>query len=174
MADVLANDGNLLIWPADLPEISMGQITIEKCRGSGRNHSGLAALLTDVASPERMLFTGDARYTAIPSVAEHEFVAVVAPHHGGNTRNRYVPRTALGGDPRVAYSFGPNNSYRHPSERTVQRHQLRRRLDTANRQLDGAQGNQRPGHIGVFFSGTARFADPPCQGDLCTMQLAQF
>jgi hypothetical protein len=174
MAEVLTNDGRLLIWPANLFDLTVGQITIEKCTGSGRNHSGLAAVLTHVAGPEHMLFTGDARYTAIPSVAEHEFVAVVAPHHGGNTRNRYVPRTAPGGDPRVAYSFGPNNSYRHPSDQTIQRHQLRRRLDTANRQPNGSQGNQIPGHIGVFFSRAARFEDPPCRGNLCTMQLAQF
>lgn len=60
--------GNLLVWPAGLDSISVGQVTILKYsgRGKGRNHTGLAIEVAGPNGQPPILLAGDARYSAIP------------------------------------------------------------------------------------------------------------
>lgn len=121
--------GTLLLWPAKLKSITVGQITIEPCSGpkSSRNRSGLAAILSCPAGTEKpMLFPGDAAYLDVPSVQNNgqvQFVAATAPHHGADMGARFAPQCP-GPIGRVVYSYGQGNSYGHgrPNSRARQDH----------------------------------------------------
>ncbi len=119
----MASGAGLLIWPHGLASISSGQITIDKCTrtGTSRNDTGLAVTVAKSGNPSapRLLFTGDADYSFIPPAqaaiasATADFIAIVAPHHGGKMRTRSAPLRPKAGHARVAYSYGISNMYRH-------------------------------------------------------------
>jgi hypothetical protein len=173
LADVLGSGGQILFWPSGLDSMSVGQIKIDRCIGNGRNHSGLAAVLQSPDQREKMLFTGDARYSVIPSARADQFLAVVAPHHGGDVRNNYVPRKDPGKPDRAVFSYGDGNSYKHPAPISFTRHTGWTDLETADRQPNPALGADAPGHVGLFWTGIQPVLHQPCRGTQCTMEIAQ-
>ncbi len=174
-AHSVSTTGRLLVWPSTLPTLTSGQLTVLRCTGRGRNHSGLAMSVTDTSAPAfSMLLTGDARYTAIPGVnAMKNLTAVIVPHHGADMRSRVVPSCAVGcPNPRAAYSFGRGNGFSHPRVVTQQSHDragwrhagisgppdLAR--ETANRSIQGL------GHVALHWH-PAPPPPLPCRGGGC-------
>lgn len=115
--------GNLLVWPAALPQVSFSMGRIVKLPAHrNRNYSGLVFLATVGGRRRcRVLCPGDAPYSRIPAGVIGSVVGVVAPHHGGEFRSDQPPPAT--GARRVVYSFGTNNSYHHPRQITLTRHQ---------------------------------------------------
>lgn len=118
--------GNLLMWPKSrdyfdsgpLPHAGTGAgFRIERCRGSGRNDSGLAMVVSGTGPrnrPRVVLLSGDAAYDHIPAVGrKRRFDAVVVAHHGGLVQSdaRVLPAKK---DSVLVYSVGHANYYGHP------------------------------------------------------------
>jgi len=177
MAAAIATTGTLLVWPAGLPTMRVSQVTIEKCTGtSGRNNSGLA-LLVDGPNGERpILLTGDARYSAIPSGFVDPMSIVVA-HHGADMRSKATPNCPHHVASRVAYSYGPANTFAHPRTCTYGNHQAngwQHRASNPVGAIDRHTPDHRPnlGNIGLDWSGTSPLPTQPC-GGWCSLQLVQ-
>jgi hypothetical protein len=113
----IMSSGKLLLAPPGLATKWRGQLQLEFCNGSGRNHSGIALTLSEKPNGvgEQMLFPGDARYPCLPSLSSKQnYLSAVAPHHGADMKNRTVT-TCLGLNPsRLVYSFGAGNTFSHP------------------------------------------------------------
>ena len=188
-AQSLVQNNNLLLWPSgpSAPgEIEGGQVRIEKCTQAGRNHSGLALILSENRrlGGQQMLFTGDARYSAIPSERSSSFTAIVVPHHGADMRSNYAPTCPGSRHNRLAYSFGDSNTYGHPRAVTERRHQsqgwnhahavVRRGLAawhvrrTIDRKTNGL------GHISLHWQPNQAPKTMPCGGKHCSLGATQF
>ncbi len=95
-----------------------------KCTGKKRNDSGIAVKLdlgkeNDISE---ILFPGDSQYTYIDKQLTH-VEALCATHHGGklySTSN--FPTCHKEGEGLIVYSYGKNNSYKHPRRDTVNEH----------------------------------------------------
>jgi hypothetical protein len=175
MAGSIAVNGALLVWPAGLPGLSVRQVTVEKCTGtSGRNNTGLAVLVDGPNGEKPILLTGDARYTAIPS-GFADVMSIVIAHHGADMRSKATP--ACPGHPasRVAYSYGPGNTFAHPRARTYTNHEAngwQHRATNPVGAVDRHTPDRRPyvGNIGLDWTGTATPPTQPC-GGRCSLQL---
>jgi hypothetical protein len=123
--------GRLLLLSATFSAAWRGQIYLEKCTGSGRNHSGLSLTFSEKngGKGKLMLFPGDARYSAIPSFRANKYLSLVTPHHGAEMGGALVPNNPGGTVPRLAHSFGLGNSYSHPRLVTRQRHAAKGWID---------------------------------------------
>ena len=108
--------GQLLLLPQTFPAKWRGQLYLERCNGRGRNHSGLALTVSELpgGAGEQMLFPGDARYPVVPSFNPAGYLSAVAPHHGGDMRNRTVPACPHQPSSRLVYSYGDPNTFSHP------------------------------------------------------------
>jgi hypothetical protein len=176
-ADVAAN-GRLLVWPPALRSVEVGQLTIEKCRHKGRNHSGLAGHVTGPKGELPILLPGDARYSAIPS-GHASYTSVVVPHHGADMKLKATPVCPALPASRLAYSYGQNNCYGHPRQVTYANHSVNGwahsaagvpgsvDLHTCNR------GGAGLGHVALGWTGTARLPRQPCRQSICKLQLIQ-
>jgi hypothetical protein len=121
----IMSSGTLLLLPQAVQATWRGQLYLELCNGRGRNHSGIALTLSEKADGDGnlILFPGDARYGCVPSFAfNHNYLSVVAPHHGGDMRNRAAPTYSHQHGSRLVYSCGPGNTYGHPALVTRQHH----------------------------------------------------
>lgn len=121
-AQNLAARGNLLKWPDDQDKIvfSWGWITkLPKQRD--RNHSGLVVVAHIGDEGLRALIPGDAPYHRIPDQDKANVSLLVATHHGGWYRRDIPPRAVPRGT--VFYSYGTDNSYKHPRSGSVQKHE---------------------------------------------------
>jgi len=124
MASIMKT-GRLLLLPAGFPAAWRGQLFLERCTGSGRNHSGIALTLSEMPAGggEKMLFPGDARYSCLPSYSSQQsYLSAVVPHHGADMRNRTVPYCPKQSQSRLVYSFGAGNTFSHPRMITRQDH----------------------------------------------------
>ena len=175
----LAIRSQLLVWPANLSGLTIGQLTIVKCCGSGRNHSGLAVTVAGPNGEPDILLTGDARYSAIPGPAGKTYTAVVAPHHGADMRSGYTPGPGNPRAPRVAYSYGQGNQWGHPQPITEQRHHT---AAWPHASLGGSVPVDRHtsrrstgglGHIALRWDGLTSLPSLPCRGRHCSLQLTQ-
>lgn len=121
LAARLARQGCLHLWPGGVTRFSFGQIG--ECLGTGRNDSGLAALV-ELSKGRNVLLTGDAGYDSIPGKLTGSGVdALVATHHGARPRSIAdhppVPRAP---DPAYVISYGRRNVYRHPHRAALRSH----------------------------------------------------
>lgn len=177
-AAILNSGGQILVWPDNLAQLSVGQATIHKCTGAGRNHSGLAVEVAGPGGEEPILLTGDARYSAIPTPTAH-FASLVVPHHGADMRNRSVPQCPMHPGSRAAYSTGDPNSFTHPRPITEQDHhkaQWPHRSQGAPAPVDRHTAALRPqqlGHIGLTWAAGRALPAQPCGNGQCSLQLAQ-
>lgn len=123
-AKAIQSAGKLLVWPRGLPALTVGDLTIEKCTGTTRNDSGLAAQLEGIdrsGTVRRALLPGDARYTAIPG-SNQAFMHVVSPHHGATLGANWTPTCPGSKDDRLVHSSGKRNKWSHPTRITRLRH----------------------------------------------------
>jgi len=173
--------GKLLIWPNTVSTLSVGKLRIHKCTGTVKNDSGLAMEIfpPDTASGDSVLLPADAGYDDLPTGASITFDAIVCPHHGGKSNSPTVPSRPALTYARLAYSYGPKNSYGHPLKPTFTAH------DTANWADARVRGSSVPiyvlntedratcglGHIG-FDWGAVAFPVPPCKGT-CELEIQQ-
>jgi len=120
----ISHHGRLLLVSASFTAKWRGQIYLESCTGSGRNHSGIALTFSEMSNGmgNLMLFPGDAKYSVIPSFGAKKYLSVVVPHHGGNMGTPLAPNYTGGTGPRLAYSYGLGNKYGHAATVTRQRH----------------------------------------------------
>lgn len=167
--------GSLHIWPPRLATSQAGQVTVQKCNGRGRNHSGLAMVLAPPAGTagDPILFTGDANYKVVPS-AGSRLHSVMVPHHGADMRPTPTPACASNADQRAVYSYGSGNRFNHPRQATLTDHDnqgwynggggqnLTLARHTAQRSAAGL------GHIGIYWG------SPPAPGpaQCCTAGLS--
>lgn len=181
-SNVKAN-GSLVVWPrTGLSEVSVDQITIKKCTGNGANHSGLAVILRGDGAYSRqyMLFTGDARYNVIPDYKKFDFTAVVAPHHGADMRSHYAPPCPGQSHERLAYSYGPKNTFQHARAVTRNDHNQRGWHDKQVANVPGrpdlvrqtAERNKVTdlGHIMLRWSSSQASPTLPC-GGACQLEI---
>lgn len=164
--------GSVIVWPRDLPSISVDGLTVWQCTGRAKDHndSGLALIAEADPSHEgsRMLFPGDASYRFVPE-ADGEFTSVVIPHHGGRTRKGDIPASD-GSDPgRLVFSYGAGNSFWHPFADVGREHAKiwKKRLHTA------ARGPRGLGHVHLYWNETDPAASPPCFESECSLGCGQ-
>jgi hypothetical protein len=177
----LHNAGHLYVWPGAHVQLSVGQVTVRKCtgQGTGRNHTGLAVEVKGPAGQSPILLTGDARYSAIPGATASTFTSLVVPHHGADMRSHAVPAGKRLAGARTAYSFGPNNSYRHPRAVTQQDHDRNRwpqSSQNASHPIDRSTSNSAGvhlGNIGLAWSSGARLPGHNCGVAGCAVRLRQ-
>jgi hypothetical protein len=182
-ASILRDGGMLLLWPNArvagtityvTPHVTQGQITLRKCVGRGRNHSGIAMEIADTGRSPPLLLTGDARYSVIPSALTTAYQAVVLPHHGADMRNRLVPVCAGGVQARCAYSYGHPNTFGHPTALARTTHQARH-WTHGHGGMDRATANRTAaglGHIGIYWNPAANVA-MTCGPGHCSLNIQQ-
>jgi hypothetical protein len=183
LASSIRKHGTLLIWPASLPSLAVGQIRIRKCTGASRNASGLAV---EVDPPKGytgapVLLPGDAGYDDIPGASSATFEGIACPHHGGASNSPVIPAKPAPFYSRLAYSYGSPNTYHHPLYATYTAHD--RALwtdprvpgksapgfvrDTKDRTRKGV------GHIGFNWGTTTAPSAAPCSGT-CQLDVQQY
>ncbi len=120
MMEELQRRQRLLIWPNRLDRVDTTFGYVAKADGplNNRNNSGLYAELN--SRDTRVLLTGDASYDHMPE-AIAPYHSLVVPHHGGARLGTPLTPSATR-DPRLVYSCGANNSYRHPLPATLASH----------------------------------------------------
>jgi hypothetical protein len=170
-ATVLERRNKLIWWPNDLDEFSLGLGHVTKCRGTGRNDSGLAMQVTlrgvgrDRSKfGRRVLLPADASYGSIPRRDSGGYSGLVAAHHGGHAVGA-IPRVNRHGV--VVYSFGLDNTYGHPRWDTFVKH-LDAGWNRAYATLGGDVVLQPPGHAAADKLGLGMIMDwdplPPDSG----------
>lgn len=176
--------GRLLVWPRAVPDVQSGQVRMLRCNGNGKNHSGLAVILDGPGkyAGQHMLFPGDARYSVIPQYKNFDYTAVVAPHHGADMRNRYAPPCPGQNHCRLAYSYGPGNSFSHAFDITRNDHQKSGWLDPAAplytsgsslvRETENRSAQSNLGHIMLRWDVRHPMPQLPCQGN-CDLSICQ-
>lgn len=137
--DILKAGGRVLVVANAAPAITWttpGQtLDLRRCSGPGRNHSGLALVVTNTASKATWVLTGDAGYNFIPhNPPPTSIAAMVAPHHGADMGPKSTPFLRSGqAYARLLYSFGPGNHHgpktppvRHPTPAATLAHHSRK------------------------------------------------
>lgn len=171
--------GRLLVWPAGSMTAKTGRLTVHKCNGFGRNHSGLAMEVAGPWPKPPILLPGDARYSVIAGATATLFTSVVVPHHGADMRNRQVPGCAKAPECRAAYSVGSPNSFNHPRPSAESDHHKagwsHAGPGTAvamNRRTSSLRSSNQLGHIGLGWGGTILMFTMPCGGQ-CSLGITQ-
>lgn len=123
MAATLINNGSLLVW-GGTGRLSVvgGHIQLERCTGpaGNQNRTGLAVWVEDQHGELPILVPGDAGYVDIPGLSPAgatRVTALAVAHHGGMAPG--LPPTRPGKAPRLAFSYGPGNTYKHPLNASV-------------------------------------------------------
>jgi hypothetical protein len=125
---LIRRHGRALVRSHD-PTLYEGAVSLHSCTGTSLNDSGQAMVVRDRRGGRPIVLPGDARYSRIEDLPREAHALVVA-HHGGWTgaRAEEIPAPELddagGPDPAasLAYSFGYDNSYRHPSPESEREH----------------------------------------------------
>jgi hypothetical protein len=162
--------GRLLLWPDHLLSFRKGPLSIYKCTGQGRNHSGLAMFLQDhrERSHDRAigsLLPGDADYSAIPDAYQLGLVGLVATHHGGRMHDKSAPQPRALVGHSLAFSYGEGNRFDHPYNETVRAY---RRVGWEVLGKTAAGRGYPRGHLRI---GPDPAAPLPCHGEQCTLAL---
>ncbi|WP_219842228.1 hypothetical protein, partial [Xanthomonas arboricola] len=105
------------------PDFQFGatsNFTLTYCTGpaTNLNHCGHALLVE--REDKNWLLPADAAYKFICFAMDRAFTAVAATHHGAKFSGS-APLKA-GGYARLVYSFGPDNSYKHPKTSSISKH----------------------------------------------------
>lgn len=127
-ANAINKKGRLLIWPIGLSEININFLKIIKCTGKSKNDSGLGVYYS-IDEELTCLLPGDASYSSIPGATTSQLNALVVTHHGGGGSQR-APRASknhIG-----VFSYGINNSYRHPLIKSINDHRYKNWKNTFN------------------------------------------
>lgn len=178
----LISNGKLLIWPAKLSSLAVGQFRIIKCVGTSKNASGLAVEVDppdDTHAP--VLLPADAGYDDIPGASSGTFEGIACPHHGGWSNFKNVPTKPSPRHSRLAYSYGRNNTYHHPLSATYTAHNnaswtdprvTKQSAPCYVRNTEDRSANKL-GHIGFNWGKKSRPTKPPCSG-ACYLGIQQY
>lgn len=125
----IARDGRLLVVKrSSRPQRFSGRdgqvLRLHHGSGTKRNHSGLILVIESRRHDACWVFPGDASYASFP-VPTRPATVLQATHHGGT----FGPIAHAAPKPppsrryaRIVYSFGPNNSFNHPSAASLAHH----------------------------------------------------
>lgn len=119
LAKIVADKGNLFVWPAGT-RISSSAVTLMDCSGPSGvlNDTGLV-LHTKLTSGNCALLTGDVDYQYLPNgaAALAPINHLVVTHHGASLKSASlgIPSPA-GFVGKVVVSYGNKNVYRHPND----------------------------------------------------------
>ncbi|RVJ72529.1 ComEC/Rec2 family competence protein [Sinorhizobium medicae] len=164
MASAIAAAGTLMIWNGS-GILQAGKLELERCNGpaNNQNRTGIAVWVWGSPGSDPILLPGDAGYSDIHSLAAGKAVAgLVAAHHGGRAPGRPPVRPGAS-TPRLALSYGYNNSYTHPLQNSLRGLTASHwhighpaagvdERRTADR-LPGGKGGAGLGHIRLNWSG---------------------
>jgi hypothetical protein len=128
LAEKLRRKGNLKYWPEGISSIGTPLGDFYKLpKGSNRNNSGIimyAKIFPECKEgvpPKVILLPGDATYKKIPATKSYNLDALIVSHHGGDTgRKDKVPMAQE--EHLAIYSYGKNNSYKHPDKKSINKH----------------------------------------------------
>jgi hypothetical protein len=175
--------GCLLLLPKTFSAKWRGQLYLERCTGSGRNHNGLALTVSEKASGagQQMVFPGDARYTALPSFKVNGYLSAVAPHHGADMRNNKVPISPNQSPSRLVYSCGARNTYGHPRPVTRANHDANGWKDPAitpglaayQVRETASRSPAMLGHVLLGWKTHSQLPSVPCGSGNCQLQAQQ-
>lgn len=122
---ILASGGKIYILPEGSWDhhikIRHGK-SLRLIKGSGldRNSSGIAIELRN-ENNLRWLVAGDLDYKYMMNLSDN-YVAISVPHHGAKPSINSMPPAPTATYSRLIYSFGPNNTYKHPSVDCINKH----------------------------------------------------
>jgi len=181
--------GKLLLWGnAQQPTISAGRFRLERCNGRGRNHSGIALIVSGPPGALPLLIPGDARYGVIPSGFNH-YDSIIVPHHGADMKATGTPTAPLMQHSRAVYSYGPNNNFGSASQPVSHPAQVTRSEHDTNLWYDAKISNRRPravrqtedrhpihqlGHVQISWTNSGRLRRTLCnRGQQCDLSPTQ-
>ena len=115
---------NLFLIDKELGKVkNFSFMKVFKCNGQKRNDSGLGILL-DLKKDEdisEILLPGDSQYFFIKQSKVVD--AICVSHHGGKLYNkRGFPTPKEKGNGYCVYSYGTDNTYKHPKQDSLQEH----------------------------------------------------
>ncbi|MBV6324579.1 hypothetical protein [Duganella violaceipulchra] len=183
LANLLANGVHIHYWTvAGLASIQLGNTGVEiiKCRGSGKNHAGLALRIRDPGAPaEWMLLPADSHYRhqVFPwdlggALVDGNVIGISPTHHGARERAANIPLALVPGVRVSAYSLGAGNLFGHPFHDAqaaagdgvhayaTQGYAAEGRMQTTGRPINQANAGPRGSNLGMLLHG----ADPARQG----------
>ncbi len=148
------------------PSIRVGNVELSICNGPNtmtdpreRNHCGIALhIFSQTNVVNAALAVGDADFQYVNMKNDVNYVGLVATHHGGKCSASTIPLSAVGG--KLAFSFGAQNYYGHPSSRTSESYASRgwvNQLFTMNR-----SGQCNGEHIGNIALALTNVKPVPC------------
>jgi hypothetical protein len=188
-AQAIHQMGTLHLWArGNQPPIKNGAVTLERCTGSGRNHSGIAVIINGPPGTNPVLFPGDARYNVIPS-GRSRYDSLVVPHHGADMSYRWTPTSPAAPHSRAVYSYGPGNTFTggngtisHPAFVTRSDHDVNGWSDSKIsavtpgqvRQTEDRAGLANVGHVYVGWSHRPSLPPLACAGfTRCSLEPTQ-
>lgn len=124
LAKKLNDRGNLHIWPDNLYRIPFFGGYIMKNTGNNMNNSGLSLFssMTDCNNCFfESLLPGDCEYRYVP-FSSVSLNGLVATHHGGKYMSGNTPQSTKHSH-HIAYSYGNQNTYNHPSTHSINKHE---------------------------------------------------
>jgi hypothetical protein len=171
IAMLRANGAKLWWWDYDLQRLDLlhldGQVYRARGPASSRNESGLALRIG--CPPVQALLPGDASIANVHAFGQ-PLDYLVVPHHGGQSELADLPRPLRKTRSHLVYSYGVENSYLHPLNRTARtfREVWKRKVSTALRDRNGL------GHVGIDLTGQgASISRSPCSG-ICNLKVTRW
>ncbi len=163
----LVINNKLLVWGDSMPPLTVGQVSVGRCTGSGMNNSGLSLVLSG-PDEKRMLFPGDAKYELTPFLVG-KFCSVVVAHHGGRatTSPKHVPVSDGSACGRLVYTYGPDNHCNHPLTSSERLHRAWPRVLRTESRVTGL------GHVHLYWDSPPNEVHPPCGGAYCALHCRQ-
>lgn len=130
------NSGGILYkLPRVASPIEINGLKYGYCTGnhSDKNNSGLYFYVVDKHN-NLIAYPADAEPRYVPNLLENEFNYIIAPHHGANLKSQHgIPSREL----KVIYSFGYDNSYRHPRQEQVTEYREKNWIHEASTNISG-------------------------------------
>lgn len=173
LADLLRRSAGVAVWPKGLDTVVGRQVTMHRCSGpvSNRNDSGLA-LVAEIGHSRpraRVLFPGDAAFHRLPIDPEESFTSLVASHHGGRTKSKFIPRSDGRACGRLVFSYARDNAYGHAfaDVRSAYAEHWPSARHTADRDESGL------GHVQLLAEDHASMEPVPCDGLCCALGCRQ-
>ncbi len=166
LAHTLNSARPLFKWPLSLVTLNFRFGKIIKCSGTGKNHSGLVldlSLTNSNGTMSSFLLPADASYGSIPYIKSC-YDGLIATHHGAEFPINNAPVCTANGVHGICYSYGLNNSYKHP------------RLNAENAHTTNGWNNRRDTIAGnVAINQLSAIAlQPPCNCGNCDLSITQY
>lgn len=123
----LYNNTKLLIWPTNLSSLTTKYLRIQKIfthDQKDKNNNGLSIIVRteNISNHYFVLLPGDANYSLLDLKEYKCLHGLVATHHGASSHGclSTIPKASLLHT--IAYSYGKNNTYKHPKRLSILEH----------------------------------------------------